>query len=180
MIVYGGQLHNHVLSDLWFFDFRSKEWRSPTATFPARSMHRAVIAKDFMIVIGGYITLGMPVAEAVFAINLLQWQWFPLNPVGNYLMDMIGHAACVSEGKVIVFGGYQNQAREKKPRVFNAMLEMEIPLEIWNTDPEDAGTLRVTGEADQQQEAAEPTGRLAQAAQFFTALIKPQGDVPGQ
>ncbi|KAM9787623.1 attractin isoform 2-T2 [Syngnathus typhle] len=70
----------------------------------ARASHKAVVERDVMWVIGGYV-FNASAYHMVKAFNLSSKSWLTLDPSVNIVPPRYGHSVALYEGKVYMYGG---------------------------------------------------------------------------
>nr|XP_053641727.1 kelch domain-containing protein 4-like [Cherax quadricarinatus] len=122
--VFGGEFTSLTQSqfyhfkDLWVFYFNSKRWEKITSGGGpcARSGHRMVLVKKQLIVFGGFHdnSREFKYFNDVYAFNLEDYKWNKLNITGNGPCPRSAcHMMPLSDGRVIIYGGYSKEKISK-------------------------------------------------------------------
>ena len=114
MIVYGGR-NSECLSDIWSFNFVSRQWRELEQTAEegcrpcARAGHTSVLHRGKMYIFGG---VGNRDADNwlndTWAFDLETKQWEHIQHAGASPKGRKGHTAVYNKGSMFVFGGGQD------------------------------------------------------------------------
>eukprot|EP00092_Neocalanus_flemingeri_P094603 GFUD01120303.1.p1 GENE.GFUD01120303.1~~GFUD01120303.1.p1 ORF type:complete len:540 (+),score=191.37 GFUD01120303.1:92-1711(+) len=134
--VFGGEFTSpsesqfYHYKDLWVFHFASKRWEKVTATGgpSARSGHRMVVFKKYLIVFGGFHDnlRDCKYFNDLYSFDLEERKWAKLVTVGS---EPSPRSACqmfsAEDGRVVVYGGY---CKEKVKKVEKGVTHIDMFL----------------------------------------------------
>ena len=112
MIIYGG-LHNYVNTDksLFSLNLDTLEWKAKNQKgakpFP-RDEHSLVIWNSTMFVFGGSLSKGS-ISNDLCSYSFETEEWKKIEITGNKPCPRSGHAACVINSKMYMFGGISEE-----------------------------------------------------------------------
>ncbi|KAH3766495.1 rac gtpase [Pelomyxa schiedti] len=130
MVIFGGfdSVTSVPCNDIFSLSFSDFSWKTleHTDPFPApRYHHTSVLFKSTMIIYGGLGETGW--LGDLWVIDLDKMSCVPLLTSGNAPPPMRGHAACVAQGSMFIFGCAQNSSVGK---LFRLALHQYVWTEI--------------------------------------------------
>jgi hypothetical protein len=111
MVIFGGRDDDGYKNDVWTLDLTTYKWKqqSTTGTSPdPLGSPSSVLYNDQMVIFGGFTTNGNKSKNDVWTLDLTTYEWTKQEPTGTNPSARYGHSSILYNGKMVVFGGYNN------------------------------------------------------------------------
>ncbi|XP_066536407.1 kelch repeat-containing protein [Hoplias malabaricus] len=128
IFVFGGSKHKKWFNDVHILDTQSWRWTMVEAQgkVPPLAYHSCTLFRGELFVFGGVFPCPHPepdgCSDSLYIFNPEMAIWYQPIVNGNKPAPRSGHSACVMQGKIFIFGGWDT------PVCFNDMFQLDLCL----------------------------------------------------